>query len=88
MDCGRLKTFFVSSVIRQKGESQNGCFKKTKYAKFPEKRTFLTNWYAHVRDSARVWLIIENVKVFLGPILFLDQNKNEHFFPPDTHTYV
>ena len=30
------------SVIRQKGESQNGCFKKTKHAKFCEKRTFLT----------------------------------------------
>ena len=28
-----------SSVIRQKGESQNGCFKKTKHAKFSEKRT-------------------------------------------------
>ena len=26
-----------SSVIRQKGESQNGCFKKTKHAKFSEK---------------------------------------------------
>ena len=25
---------FTSSVIRQKGESQNGCFKKTKQAKF------------------------------------------------------
>ena len=25
------------SVIRQKGESQNGCFKKTKHAKFSEK---------------------------------------------------
>ena len=32
----------ISSVIRQKGESQNGCFKKTKHAKFSEKRTFLT----------------------------------------------
>ena len=30
-----------SSVIRQKGESQNWCFKKTKHAKFPQKRTFL-----------------------------------------------
>ena len=30
------------SVIRQKGESQNGCFKETKHAKFSEKRTFLT----------------------------------------------
>ena len=26
-----------SSVIRQKGESQNGCFKNTKHAKFSEK---------------------------------------------------
>ena len=32
----------TSSVIGQKGESQNGCFKKTKHVKFPEKRTFLT----------------------------------------------
>ena len=28
--------------IRQNGESQNGCFKKTMHAKFSEKRTFLT----------------------------------------------
>ena len=28
-----------SSVIRQKGESQNRCVKKTKHAKFSEKRT-------------------------------------------------
>ena len=38
-----------SSVIRQKGESESGCFKKTKHAKFSENRTFLTPWYAHVR---------------------------------------
>ena len=38
-----------SLVIRQKGESQNGCFKETKHAKFSEKRTFVTPWYAHVR---------------------------------------
>ena len=30
-----------SSVIRQKGESQNGCFKITKHVKFSKKRTFL-----------------------------------------------
>ena len=35
-----------SCVIRQKAESQNECFKKTKHPKFPEKRTFLTPWYA------------------------------------------
>ena len=38
-----------SPVIRQKGESQNGCFKKTKHAKFSEKQTFLTPWYVRVR---------------------------------------
>ena len=31
-----------SSVIRQKGASQNGCYKKTKQAKFPEKPAFLS----------------------------------------------
>ena len=31
-----------SLEIRQKGESQNGCYKKTRHAKFSEKRTFLT----------------------------------------------
>ena len=31
----------ISSVIRQKGESQNGGNKKAKHAKFPEKPTFL-----------------------------------------------
>ena len=30
-----------SSAIRQKGESQNGCYKKIKHVKFSEKRTFL-----------------------------------------------
>ena len=33
----------TSSVIRQKGESQNGCFKKAKHAKISEKQTFLTS---------------------------------------------
>ena len=48
----------ISSVIRQKGRSQNGCFKKTKHVKFSEKRTFLTRWYAHVREMfvfRKIW---------------------------------
>ena len=32
----------VLSLIRQKGKSKSGYFKKTKYAKFSEKQTFLT----------------------------------------------
>ena len=42
-----------SLVIRQKGKSQNECFKKTKHARFSEKRTFLTPWYAHVGGRIR-----------------------------------
>ena len=38
-----------SSIIRQKGEYQTEGNKKTKHAKFSEKQTFLTPWYAHVR---------------------------------------
>ena len=30
--------------MRQEGKSQDGCFKKTKHAKFSEKCTFLTPW--------------------------------------------
>ena len=40
---------FISSVIRQKGESQNRYFKKPKHAKFSGKQTFLTPWYAQVK---------------------------------------
>ena len=50
-----------SSVIRQKGESQNGGNKKTKYAKFAEKRTFLTPWYVcGVRNFVfrEIWRIL------------------------------
>ena len=39
-------------VIRQKGKSQDACFRKTKHAKFPKKRTFLTPWYTQVRACA------------------------------------
>ena len=43
----------VSSVIRQKGKSQNGCFKKTKHAKFSEKTNIsyrLTCAYQRIRN--------------------------------------
>ena len=47
-----------SSVIRQKGESQNGGNKKSKHAKFSEKRTFLTPWYAHVSITEHIWMTV------------------------------
>ena len=42
------RTNHNTSVIRENGKSQNGGDKKTKYAKFSEKRTFTTLWYVHV----------------------------------------
>ena len=41
----------ISSVIRQKGKSRNGCFKKTKHVKFSEKRSIVppdTHSYVYV----------------------------------------
>ena len=42
-----------TSVIRQKGESQNGGNKKAKHAKFSDKRTFLTPWYVCVSGDKK-----------------------------------
>ena len=50
----------LSSVIRQKGELQNECFKKTKHAKFSEKQTFLTPWYAHVRENLARFVFLKH----------------------------
>ena len=36
-----LKENLLSFYKRQKGESQNGCFKKAKHAKFPKNKHFL-----------------------------------------------
>ena len=41
------------AVIRQKGESQNGCYKKTKHAKLPKKRKVLNPQYPHLRVRIR-----------------------------------
>ena len=43
--CKRLISLvpLKSLVIRQKGEYENVCFKKTKHARFSKKRTFLTS---------------------------------------------
>ena len=48
-----LWTSCASSVTSQNDEFQNGCFKKTKYANFSEKRTFLNFWCAHARVRIR-----------------------------------
>ena len=56
----------ISSVIRQKSKSQNGCFNKKKHAKFSEKRTFLTPWYinVHIRGVRNI-RFSENLACFV-----------------------
>ena len=43
----------ISSIIRQTGEYQNGCYKKTKQCKYSGKATFLTPWYVYVSCNTR-----------------------------------
>ena len=55
---------YNSSVMRQKGESQNGYLKKTKHAKFFQKQTFLTPLYTQRNDLYQVLLLVLLVKHF------------------------
>ena len=41
------KIYSNTSELKQMGESKNGCYKKTKHAKFSEKQTILIPWYNH-----------------------------------------
>ena len=54
-----------SSVLSQKGESQNWCFKKTKHAKFSEKWTFVTPWCARTYQGVRNVRFSENLACFV-----------------------
>ena len=57
-----VMSIYNSSVIGQKDESQKGGFKKTKHAKFSEKRIFLTLWYAQVRvDGIKLHMLLVTV---------------------------
>ena len=55
----------ISLVIRQKGKSQNGCLKKTKHAKFSEKRTFLTHCRTCAYQGVRNVCFSENLACFV-----------------------
>ena len=53
-----LCMYWLQNVIQEfvsKGDSQSGCFKKTKRIKLSEKRTLLIPWYAHVRTFLTAW---------------------------------
>ena len=43
----RVTSNYISLVIKQNGESENGCYKKTMHVKFSEKQTFLIPWNVH-----------------------------------------
>ena len=46
-----------SSVIRQKGESQNGCFKKTKQVKFSEKTNISNSKTEEAAHNILGWFV-------------------------------
>ena len=46
--------YYVTSVTRQKGESQNGCFKKTKNINFPKNEHFLSP-DMHMQVFRKIW---------------------------------
>ena len=69
-----------SLVLRQKVESQNKCFKKTKHAKFSEKRTFLTTRYAHARFSENLTCFVFLKHRFWDSLICLITNKLGWFF--------
>ena len=51
----------LSSVMKQKGESQNGCFKKTKHAEFSEQTNI---FYPLIRTRMCVYQRVTNVRIF------------------------
>ena len=53
-------------TIRQKGESQNGCYKKTKHAKFPKNKHFLSP-DIHTHVCVKFSLISSHNKQVLQP---------------------
>ena len=57
--CFLLQVFCITSVIKPKGESQNGCFEKTKHVKFSEKRNV---FYPLIRTNV---LFSENLTCFV-----------------------
>ena len=86
-----------SSVIRQKGESQNEGFKKTKHAKFSAKQAFLTSWHPHVRVRIRgvrnvcfqkiyPALFSWNTRFEICPFALLPTNCNYPLIPPIPQT--
>ena len=76
-EISNITTAIKSPAIRQKGESQNGCCKKTKYAKFSKKKKQKkqTNKYFFPPDThTQVWVLgIKNFSFFgkFGVLCFL-----------------
>ena len=67
--CFLLQVFCITSVIKPKGESQNGCFEKTKHVKFSEKRRFLKE--SSFFGKFEVLCFLSNTNFEIRPIALL-----------------
>ena len=74
----------TSSVRRQKGEFQNGWYKKRRHTKSSKKRTFLTQWYAHAPtpqngqthcNSSSAWEFCAMKKAYPSNLKFCDASS-------------
>ena len=52
---------YTTSVIRQKGESQNGCFKKTKHAKLQSSFIEITLGQGRVRIRGQQMFVFRKI---------------------------
>ena len=70
----------ILSVMRVKGKPQNGCYKKTKNAKFSEKRIFLTPWHAHARRfQVLFWSHLSSLD---NNVPSSNESRSEFYFSP------
>ena len=76
--------YMMASVIRQKGESQNGGNKKAKYAKFSEKRTCAYQGVRNVRFLETLACFAFLLPLFWDLPFCLITNKDKLYIPAIT----
>ena len=77
-----------SSVVSQKGKSQNGCFKKSKHAKFSKKEKFLSPWCVSGGKRLLVFFLIFGVLCFFKTSFCLITESLLNFFAIFTNTLL
>ena len=70
-------------IMKKRTSHQNRRFKKTKHAKFSEKRLFLTPGYAHFLPPDSLFcLITDEFQNFVGTVIIVEESRSMllHFY--------